>query len=166
MAAGDTYQAGPGTLVFGATGTEIDVSCQVNSLTIAATKDQGDSTTKLCGTTKSPAAVYTYAMSGNIDHDLTDPDGLWALSQVAPDTEVPFVFVPSTEAGTEAAGTIIIDPMDFGYAEYGEIMASDIEWTLTGPPVYTLGGIPLVRRDTDADAYDNATGDDEMARAS
>lgn len=163
MAAGDTYEAGPGTLVFGATGSEIDVSCQVNSLSIAATKDQGDATTKLCGTTKKPKAVYSYAMTGNIDHDLTDPDGLWALSQVAPDTEVPFVFVPSTEAGTEAAGTIIIDPMDFGYAQYGEIMASDIEWALTGPPTYTLGGVALVPtgRDTDTDT----DADDDTAAA-
>lgn len=144
MSAGDTYEYGPGTLTFGATGAEIDVSCQVNSLTISASKEQGDTTTKLCGTTKTPAAVYTYAMAGNIDHDLTDPDGLWALSQVAPGSEVAFVYVPSLEAGTEAEGTVLIDPMAFGGEEYGATMASDIEWLLTGPPTYTLGGVPLV----------------------
>lgn len=144
MAAGDTYEFGPGTLTFGATGSEIDVSCQVNSLVIAVTKDQGEATTKLCGTVRTPKAVYTYAMTGNIDHDLTDPDGLWALSQIAPGSAVPFVYVPSTVAGTSAAGTITIDPMNFGGEDYGTVMASDIEWTLAAAPTYTIDGVPLV----------------------
>lgn len=150
MAAGDVYPFGPGTLTFGATGTEIDVSCQVNSLTIAVEKDQGDTVTKLCGTQRSPAPIYTWTMSGNIDADLTDPDGLWALSQTAKGTQVPFTYVPNTTAGTEAAGVIVIDPMAFGGEEYGAIMASDIEWQLTGEPDYTLAGTPLSRGADDA----------------
>lgn len=134
---------GPGTLKFGETGTEIDVSCQVNSLTISAAKEQGETVTKLCGTQRTPAATYTYSMAGNIDLDATDPAGLWALSQTAPGSTVPFVFVPNTDADVEAAGSILIDPMDFGGEEYGADMASDIEWPLTGPPTYSIAGVPL-----------------------
>ena len=154
MAAGDTYEYGPGTLSFGATGSEIDVSCQVNSLTLVPSKEQGDTTYKLCGTAKTPKATYTWAMTGNIDHDLTDPDGLWALSQTAPGTEIPFVYVPSTEAGTEGSGVVLIDPMAFGGDEYGATMASDIEWALVGFPDFTLGGVPIVRQTDDRQEQD------------
>jgi hypothetical protein len=43
MADDGTRKLGPGELTFGATGTEIDVSCLINNATIAASKDQGDS---------------------------------------------------------------------------------------------------------------------------
>ena len=143
MAAGDTYKLGPGTLKIGATGTSIDVSCLVNNAVIAAEKDQGDSTTKLCGTVKPGAITYAYTLSGNVDTDISDPAGLFALSQEAPGSEQEFEFVPSTAAGTTATGTLIIDPLDFGGDETGEYMVSDFEFALVGPPVYTIGGVTM-----------------------
>jgi hypothetical protein len=133
---------GPGTLNFGEVGTEIDASCLVNSLRITMTKDEADSTTKLCGTVKPGKITYTYAMSGNLDIDGTDPAGLFALSQAEPGSEVPFTFVPNTEDETSAAGVLVIDPMDFGADEYGDDLNSDIEWTLVGKPVYTYPAAP------------------------
>lgn len=143
MTVGETVPFGPGTLKFGATGSEIDVSCQVNSLTITMSKDQGDAVTKLCGTTRTPAPTYTYTMEGNIDVDLTDPEGLWALSQITPGALVPFVFTPNTAAATEATGNVYVDPMDFGGDEYGAIMASDVSWGLDAQPTYTVAGVPI-----------------------
>lgn len=144
MAAGDTYEFGPGTLTIGEVGSEIDVSCQVNSLVIKAAKEQGESKTMLCGTKRIPKATYTHAMTGNIDIDITDPAGLWALSQIAPGSEAPFTYTPSTEAGTVATGVVQVDPMDFGGQTYGEIMNSDVEWLLTAAPTYSIDGSPLV----------------------
>lgn len=143
MAAGDTFKAGPGVLSLGEVGSEIDVSCQVNSFKISASKEAGDSTTKLCGTVKTNASTYTYSATGNLDLDLDDPDGLFALSQTNPGASVPFTFTPSTEAGTEASGTLILDPMDFGYTDYGEIINSDVEWALEAQPTYSIGGEPI-----------------------
>jgi hypothetical protein len=148
MAAGDTYPLGPGTLTIGATGTPIDVSCLVNNAVIAASKDEGDSVTKLCGTVKPGAVTYTYALSGNIDTDISDPAGLFALSQEEAGGEQDFTFVPSTEAGTEAAGTLIVDPLDFGGDTTGETMTSDFEFTIVGAPTYSIGGLPLTARTT------------------
>lgn len=128
---------GPGTLKIGEVGSEIDASCFVNSFTIAMSKDQADDTTKLCGTVKPGAITYTYAATGNLDLDSDDPAGLFALSQANPGAQVPFTFTPSTGDVTSAAGTLILDPMDFGGDTYGEDMASDVEWDLVGPPVYT-----------------------------
>lgn len=139
MAAGDTYNLGPGTLEIGATGTEIDVSCLINNATITATKDQGDSVTKLCGTVVPGSVSYTYSLTGNTDTDVDDPAGLFALSQASPGSQQPFTFTPNTEAGTTATGTLVIDPLDFGGDTTGETMTSDFEFAVVGQPVYTYG---------------------------
>lgn len=151
MAAGDTYPLGPGTLSIGATGTPIDVSCLVNNAVIAAEKDQGDSTTKLCGTVRPGAVSYTYTLSGNMDVDVDDPAGIFALSQANPGAEMEFTFVPNTEAGTEAAGTLILDPLDFGGDETGETMTSDFEFSVVDKPTYTIGGLPLSEPGTESE---------------
>jgi hypothetical protein len=102
-------------------------------------KDEGDSVTKLCGTVVPGSVEYTFALSGNMDIDITDAAGIFALSQSAKGTQQDFTFTPSTEAGTAAAGKLVIDPLDFGGDETGTTMASDFEWTVVGEPTYTYG---------------------------
>ena len=143
MADDGTRKLGPGELKIGATGTEIDVSCLINNATIAATKDEGDSSTKLCGTVKPGAVTYTYALSGNIDTDVALDSGLFALSQSSPGTQQDFTFTPNDEivapatAATTATGTLVIDPLDFGGDTMGETMTSDFEFSIVGKPEYT-----------------------------
>lgn len=141
---GTTYNLGPGTLSIGATGSPIDVSCLINNAVIAADKDQGDSETKLCGTVKPGAVTYTFTLSGNVDLDIGDEAGFWALSQSAAGTQQDFTFVPSTLAGTEATGKLVIDPLPFGGDETGTTMAGDFEFALVGKPTYDIGGVALV----------------------
>jgi hypothetical protein len=131
---------GPGTLTIGATGSEIDVSCLVNNLVIVMSKDVTDPTTKLCGTVRAGKTTYTYELDGNLDTDIGTDSGLFALTQTAPGSEQDFVFTPSTEAGTSAAGKVVIDPMDFGTTDdYGSNLTSDIAWAIVGVPTYTYG---------------------------
>lgn len=143
MADDGTRKLGPGTLSIGATGTAIDVSCLINNATIAASKDQGDSVTKLCGTVKPGATNYTYALSGNIDTDVALDTGFFALSQSAPGSEQDFTFTPhdpdgtGTGTGTTATGTLVIDPLDFGGDTMGETMTSDFEFSIVGAPAYS-----------------------------
>jgi hypothetical protein len=137
-----TAKLGPGTLTIGAVGSEIDCSCLVNGARIAATKDQADSTTKLCGTIRPGAVSYTYELTGNVDTDVADEAGLFALSQSAAGTQQPFTFTPSTEAGTSAAGIIIIDPLDFGADAYGDDLTSDFTFALVDKPAYTYPVVP------------------------
>lgn len=143
MAVGDTYPLGPGVLTIGATATPVDVSCLVNNAVISAEKTEGDSTTKLCGTVRPGAVSYAYSLSGNTDIDVDDPAGLFALSQSAPGSQQAFVFTPNTDAGTEATGELVIDPLDFGGDTTGDTMTSDFEFTIVGTPVYTIGGAVL-----------------------
>jgi hypothetical protein len=150
-----TTVLGPGLLTIGATGTPIDVSCLVNNAVIAADKDEGDATTKLCGDTRPGTVAYTYALSGNMDTDVSDPDGFFALSQAEPGSVQDFVFTPNNDAGTSATGQLVIDPLDFGADESGADLTSDFEFTIVGRPTYTYGaGLPL---------SDDAAADDDRA---
>lgn len=150
--ANGTGELGPGTLSIGATGDEIDVSCLVNNAVISADKEEGDSTTKLCGTTRVGSITYTYALAGNVDVDAGLSTGLFALSQEHAGEEFPYEFTPSTAVGTTATGMLVIDPLDFGADEYGADLTSDFEFTLVGKPVYTYGdGLVPAVASTDED---------------
>lgn len=133
----DVFDLGPGELKIGATGTEIDVSCLLNNGKIAASKDQADSTTKLCGTVKPGKTTYTYSLAGNMDTDIADEAGFFAMTQANPGSEQTFTFTPSSEAGTTATGTLTIDPLDFGADTMGDPLTSDFEFSIVGVPTYT-----------------------------
>lgn len=137
--AGTGWPLGPGTLTIGATGSGIDVSCLVNNATISANKSQDDNVTKLCGTVVPGAVTYDYVIGGNIDIDIAEATGFFALSQDNPGSQQPFVFTPNTDAGTAAAGTLILDPLDFGGSDTTQTMAVDFEMALVGQPTYTYG---------------------------
>ena len=71
---------------------------------------------------------------------VADAAGFFALSQESAGTELAFTFTPSSDAGTTAAGTLIVDPLDFGGTDAGETMTSDFEFAIVGEPAYTYGG--------------------------
>lgn len=134
---------GPGVLTIGATGSEIEASCLVNSARITMTKDQSDSVTKLCGTVRPGSTSYSYQFTGNVD---IDPErgaaGLFALSQDAAGTEQPFTFTPDSNIEATATGKLIIDPLDFGADAYGDALTSDFTWSLTDKPAYSYAAAP------------------------
>ena len=141
VVAGPGHPLGPGTLKIGATGSAIDVSCLVNNVTVAAAKSQDDNVTKLCGTVVPGAVTYDYTIGGNVDTDIAEATGLFALSQSAPGSQQDFTFTPNTDVGTTAAGRLILDPLDFGGSDVTQTMTSDFEFALVGQPTYTYGGV-------------------------
>lgn len=147
-----TVSLGDGILKIGQTGSEIDVSCAVNNAKIAMSKNQADSTTKLCGTVKQGRVTYTYALSGNLDADVGDPDGFFALSQAEPGTELDFYFQPNVDTPTAATGVLIIDPLDFGADEMGADLTSDFEFSIVGKPTYDYAAAPPAEDEADADS--------------
>jgi hypothetical protein len=134
-----TTVLGPGTFKVGATGSSIDASCLVNNITITHDKNETDSTTKLCGDVRPGTTTYTFKITGNVDTDIADDAGLFALSQSAKGTQQDFEFTPETSAVTKAAGKLVIDPLDFGAGDMGADLTSDFEWTIIGDPLYTYG---------------------------
>lgn len=132
-----TGQLGPGLLTIGETGSPIDISCLVNNARITTEKNEGDATTKLCGDTRPGSLTFTYKLTGNIDTDIADPDGFFAVSQANPGDILDYVFTPDSAKGTSAAGQLVVTPLDFGAEEAAADLTSDFEFTLTGPPAYT-----------------------------
>lgn len=140
VTAGAGFPLGPGVLKIGATGTEIDISCNVNNAVIAASKNQGDNVTKLCGTVVPGAVTYDFTIGGNVDTDIGEATGFFALTQESPGTQQDFTYTPNEDAGTTATGKCIIDPLDFGGDTTTETMTSDFEFAIVGDVVYTYGG--------------------------
>jgi hypothetical protein len=128
-----SVKLGPGTLRIGATGTEIDVSCQLNGGRITTNVDTGDSITTLCGTTESGSMTFDFEFTGNINIDhAAGAASLFDLSWTAKGTPQQFEFIPNTAEGTAATGTLMITPLDFGADAFGDALASDFTWPLSG----------------------------------
>jgi hypothetical protein len=136
----DTGQLGPGVLKIGETGTSIDVSCYVNNVAIESASDTTDSTTKLCGAVRKGVTTFTFQLTGNIDVDAGNASGLFALTWNEAGSEQAFEFTPSTDLGTTATGTLVVQPLRFGADEYGSDLTSDFTWDIIGTPVLTFDG--------------------------
>lgn len=133
-----TVKLGPGLLTVGATGTEVDFTCQITGATVEWSVDVGDDTPVLCGETVPGERTYSSTLSGTLYQDLgAVTGGIVEYSWAHKGEEVPFEFVPSTTAGQAVTGTVIIDPLAVGGDTAGENMTSDFEWAIVGEP--TLG---------------------------
>ena len=110
----------------------------INGARITASKDKADDTVKLCGDIRAGAISYTYELTGNIDLDVADEAGIFALSQTAAGSEQAFTYTANTAAGTTATGVLIIDPLDYGADAYGDDLTSDFTFSLVDKPTYTF----------------------------
>jgi len=107
---------------------------------ITSDKDAEDDRTMLCGDVLPGAVTYTYSLTGNMDSDHENgAASFFALSQANPGSQYAFSFTPNTAEGTTAAGTLTVDPLDFGADEMGQPLQSDFEFSLVGKPTYTYG---------------------------
>lgn len=127
---------GPGEFTIGAVGSLHQVSCLVNSITLEPSVSQDDATTKLCGRQRPGDVTVTWALSGNVDIDIADEAGLFALALSAPGSQQPYVFTPA-EAGPTFSGNLTLTPFSVGGDDMGKIMTSDFEWQCDGAPEVT-----------------------------
>lgn len=126
---------GPGLLTIGATGEEVDVSCQITAMRIAWDKDADDDVKVLCGETAAGAIEYTATLTGTIFQDFDDDAGISVMTWEHKGEQFPFIFVPATDWAQQASGIVTLDPVDFGGDEVGANMTADVEWAIVGEPV-------------------------------
>ncbi len=141
---------GPGTLTIGEVGAPLDVSCQVISAQIEWDKDKDDDIVVLCGETVAGSTIYTAQLTGEMFVDVDDVAGILALSWTSKGETVPFVFTPSTSAGTSCQGDLVLDPLAFGSDEPKANMTSDFTWACVGEPTLTFA-TPLAADAADVD---------------
>lgn len=130
-----TYKLGPGTLNIGDVGTAVDYAPQVTGCTVSWSKEKEDDVPVLSGGSLTGDTTYTATLSANVfqDLDATDP-GLVQWSWANKGTEVPVTFIPSTDAGVQVAGTVVVDPINVGGDTAKARPRSDIEWAFVGEP--------------------------------
>lgn len=150
MPAANVVKLGPGTLTVGATGSEVDFSCQVTAATVQADVNADDPTIVLCGDSVPGARTYDFHITGTLYEDLALADGIVYYSWAHKGESLPFTFTPVEElVGMSVAGTLIIDPLDVGGDEAGANMTSDFDWSIVGEPVITppTGGAGVLATD-------------------
>jgi hypothetical protein len=131
---------GPGTLILGEIGTEIDISCQIESARIEWEEDTDDDVTTLCGDVVPGATTYSANLTGTLFLDLNDATGALFTSWSQKGQPISFTFVPNTAAGVTAEGTLIWSPLPFGGDEPKANMTADFTWRCVGEPTLTAGG--------------------------
>ena len=129
---------GPGVFKLG-TAPGTDYTCQVQSMGVIPTKDEGDTIQTLCGDSVPGSIVYDFALEGTVLQDLAVATGLVKFTWTNKGLPIPFEFTPSTGAVTKVAGTVIIDPLAIGTADgaVGDVLTSDFSWACVGVPTPT-----------------------------
>lgn len=131
---------GPGTLKIGPVGQETDYSCLVDGMTLSTDVTVGDSRFKLCGREVPGTVTPAGTLAGTLDQDIDIEDGLFQYSSENWGTVAGFRFEPSTSAGLEARGQILLVPLSFGGDEYGAPLGSDVSWVTVGDISFYRGG--------------------------
>ena len=123
---------GPGRLEFGETGTLMDFSCQVTSVTVSMEPEREDPTPTLCGDNLIGESSYSATLEATLVQDLAET-GIVAWSWENRGLTMPVVFVPNSAAGAEVTGSVVIDPISIG----GDVKVrntSDVSWSFVGEP--------------------------------
>lgn len=128
------HSLGPGTLVFGSVGTQLDMSCQLTEIKFSAEGDSEDPENVLCGDVIAGSRSYNWTVSGSVFQDI-EADGVIDYTWKHAGTEVPFKFVPDATETVAVTGRVTIDPIEFG----GTVKTknkSEFEWSVVGSPVF------------------------------
>ncbi|MBF6483844.1 hypothetical protein IU431_06690 [Nocardia otitidiscaviarum] len=130
-----SYKMGPGSLILGPVGTELDISCQITKATLEPEFDKEDDLNTLCGDVLPGEETTTWKLSGEAVQDIAE-GGLVDWTWANQGTQQPFKFVPSTAAAAEFTGTIVVRPLSVG----GDVKTrptSEFEFPVVGSPVRT-----------------------------
>lgn len=125
---------GPGSLVLGEIGTELDLSCQMTNVVVQWEVDAEDAEPTLCGGSIGGARTYTATLAGSVFQDI-ETDGVVDYTWKNKGVEVKFKFIPDSAGTAEVTGTVVIDPINLG----GDVRTrnkSDFEWQCVGDPIF------------------------------
>lgn len=126
---------GPGSLVFGATGSELDISCQVTAAKITFDSDKEDDLPTLCGGVIAGEKTYTAKLEFTAGQD-SEANGLIDWTWKNAGKQVPVKFIPYSAETATVQGTVVIDPVEFG-GDVRKRNTSDAEFDFVGLPVFT-----------------------------
>ena len=128
---------GPGTLTIGE-GTPSDFSCEVMGGKVTHEYEEiSEKRTRLCGTVIPAQESRGDGFAFDLENDLSAA-GLYAFLQTNDLTEQTVTYTPNTANGAEWAGPCIMKlPAETGADEFGQPIASSVEWTAVGKLTFT-----------------------------
>ncbi len=134
---------GPGTITIGTAGDELDFSCEVTGGAVTHEYDVKERKPKLCGTPVSDARTRADGIKFDVENDLGGT-GLYAWLQGLGENPAPatLTYTPNTLGGAKWAGDVVpLLPSEIGATEYGDPIASSVEWPAVGTLTFTPGGV-------------------------
>lgn len=129
---------GPGSLVFGSPGSQLDISCQVTAAKVTFDSDKEDDLPTLCGDNIAGEKNYTSKLEAEAGQD-TEKDGLIDWTWKNAGKEAPVKFIPNEGETATVVGTVVIDPVEFG-GDVRKRNISKFEFDFVGLPAFTPDG--------------------------
>jgi hypothetical protein len=130
---------GPGTLTLDA----VEYGVQISNVTLTPDVSSEDGTPTLGLPDPAPLSTIKWSLKGSSIQDFEDAAGFVNYCMDNALSEVPFVWVPDTDAGVEYAGTCQVLPVEIG-GDVSVQLTTDFEFPVVGVPSRT-DGIPLAR---------------------
>ena len=127
-----TMTIGPGSLIFGETGSPQEFNAQCTSATVSWSFSADDDVPVLSGEVVAGDDTNTAVISGNCFQDLTE-NGFTTWSWTNRGQVVPFIYVPNDDLGRAVVGEVKVRPTDVG----GDVKTkarTDWEFPCVGEP--------------------------------
>jgi hypothetical protein len=142
-----------GTVKLGDTATGISFEAQVSQIGVPQTVTRDAAVTVLTGDVVQASATYSWALTGTVVLDLTDPDGIFYFVNANQGQMLPFEFAPIGPTGPTITGTLIVDGWATEALNAGAIVVSQFTWPLQGQRTVTPP-TTQASRDTDRELVD------------
>lgn len=126
-----------GTLKLGDTATGVAMEAQVAQVGTPQTVTRDAAVTVLTGDVIQASATYSWALSGQVLLDLSDPDGVFYFVNAHQGQQMPFEFLPIGATGPTISGTVIVDGWDTEELAAGSIVQSKFTWPMQGSRTVT-----------------------------
>lgn len=131
-----SHKLGPGSLKFGATGSEVEFAASLKSCKVTVDVSEGDLIPVLSGDELEDGDTETYSLSGSLLQQY-DLDSLLVWAHVNAGIDVPFVFIPDSDKQLSVSGTVRVRRLDIG----GDVKTrntSDFTWKGKAGTMYDL----------------------------
>ncbi|MDJ1115344.1 hypothetical protein [Microbacterium dauci] len=127
-----TRTLGPGSLKIGETGSEREWAGHLTKTALVPSTSSDDPVAVLDGTEVAGEDTTTWALTGTI-LDNFEFDSLQNFAIANAGKEMPFVWTPNNDGGTDYSGTVRIRPIGIG-GDVKKKNTNDLEFPLIGAP--------------------------------